>query len=353
MLNLRLLRGPLSPEQKERIRTEYNRLASTRVPPENLQRWVEDSPAGPALHALLETDDSVIVGHCCLFPFPMDSSGTRLTVAKAEYFFVGENYRSERVRGLESPKPAALLLLEQLYRRGLQEGWGPLIISAPAQIQPLHKMAGCRLARIPLRECLFVVRPWRSSIATPNLTRAHRAAMFGVGVAQQALWFALSHSMARLEPARPTPIPAALEQEPCPESQSLSLSEAPDFLSWRYPASEYFRVGFGRGDRSYAVLKRGSDGTYLRVCQSRIAPGDSCGALLATLIREARREEALGVRWAIYENGCSASELVRSMRRLGFVSSPRVRNIWLYSSNEQLLRPEVWHLSDSLFAFDN
>src|SRR5687767_6351907 len=125
MLNLRILRGPLSAEQYDRIRSEYDRLVEVRTPPANFQRWLTESPAGPALHAILESPSGQIVGHCCLIPFPLLIDGSRVTAAKAEYFFLHENYRQQTVAGFESLRlPAAVVLLRELYRFGSrQEQW--------------------------------------------------------------------------------------------------------------------------------------------------------------------------------------------------------------------------------------
>lgn len=356
MLNLRLTKGPLPAVQKARILTEYNRLALAGVSPQNFQRWIEGSPAGPALHAMLETDDQVIVGHCCLFPFPMEVPEGELVVAKAEYFFVSEPHRSERLRGFESSfKPPALILLEQLYRCGVEQGWSPLIISAPKQIEPLHKMAGCQPLSVALRECLAVLRPWRAALATPNLSPTQRVAIFLTGVVQRAFWFLLLpwfSQPARLEAVSVT---SGAELPQRNGSSTLSFSKSDDFLAWRYPPKDYFRLAFGRDLQNFAILKRGSGDSYLRVCQSRLASRDSCFAMLVGLVKEARREKALGVRWAVYENGRPAEEspLVKQMRKVFFLCAPRVRNLWIYAQDDELRRPEKWNLSDSLFSFDN
>ncbi|MGH9860075.1 MAG: hypothetical protein ACRD5F_08645 [Candidatus Acidiferrales bacterium] len=286
----------------------------------------------------------------------MSSPHGELPVAKAEYFFVSENYRTERVRGFaNSFKPPALILLEQLYRRGLELGWGPLIISAPKQIEPLHRMAGCRPLPVALRECLLILRPWRAAKATPNLKPLQRAVLFLAGTGQQMLWFILSSFMPRTSVAEIEAVSPSAKTADRNGSGALSFSESDDFLAWRYPAGEYFRLAFGPDQDNYAILKKGSHAAYLRVCQSRITSQDSFLPVLAALRIRAAKDGALGVRWAVYENGSGEleSRLVRQMRKLGFVCAPRVRNLWVYSPAAEFLRPQQWQLSDSLFSFDN
>lgn len=61
------------------------------------------------------------------------------------------------------------------------------------------------------------------------------------------------------------------------------------------------------------------------------------------------------MRWAVYESGSHEveSRLVRRMRTLGFLCAPRVRNLWIYTPRDELLRPQQWQISDSFLAFDN
>jgi hypothetical protein len=143
---------------------------------------MQHSPEGPALHALLKTEDGSIAGHCCLFPFPMNIAGKRATIAKAEYFFVKEQFRKNAVQGCEgSMKPAAVLLLEYLYRSGKGLGWCPYLVSAPAEVAPLHTLAGFRKIVIPVTECLLTFRPWQAALSTPHLVRGQRLALTAVG----------------------------------------------------------------------------------------------------------------------------------------------------------------------------
>ena len=175
----------------ECILSEYNRLTRSHISPENLRRWTQESPEGPSCHALLKTARGELVGHCCLFPFRMEYGDAQVVAAKAEYYFINENYRTERIHGLEkSDKPAAVILLEQLYHYCRTLHWGPYIVSAPKGVDGLHRMAGCRPISFPLFECLLVLRPLRGSFATPNLTAKQRVLLFLIGAAQRTVWSA-------------------------------------------------------------------------------------------------------------------------------------------------------------------
>src|SRR5262249_2289076 len=116
MLRLRIVRGPLTDDQDSTILREYNRLTSSQIGLANYRRWERGSPDGPVFHGLLETEEGEIAGHMCLIPLRLRGQGREWIAAKAEYFFLREPFRKERVSGLESSfKPAAVLLLEKLY----------------------------------------------------------------------------------------------------------------------------------------------------------------------------------------------------------------------------------------------
>src|ERR1700691_4980160 len=189
MLSLHIVRGPLEESENLAILNGYTALTRATVTPPNFRRWTEQCPDGAALHALLKTENGTIAGHCCLFHLPMKIGANRVSAAKAEYFFVNPEFRQEPVEGHEgSVKPAAVLLLERLYRSGRELGWCPYLVSAPTEVAPLHRLAGCRKISIPLTECLLTFRPWTAAAHTQNLTTKQRIALAGVGIVQRVVW---------------------------------------------------------------------------------------------------------------------------------------------------------------------
>jgi hypothetical protein len=104
LANLRLVRGPLSARKNYTILAQYNELSLSRIAIGEFLHWIQNSPAGPAWHALVETDDGEIVGHTCLIPFHGRCDGKRIVAAKSEYGFIREEYRSARIRGTRSDR---------------------------------------------------------------------------------------------------------------------------------------------------------------------------------------------------------------------------------------------------------
>jgi hypothetical protein len=353
LLDLRIVKGPLEDRLNEVILSEYNRLTSSHISSENLRRWTQESPEGPACHALLNADGGELVGHCCLFPFRMKYGNAQVTAAKAEYYFINENYRTERIHGFErSDKPAAVILLEQLYRYCRMLHWGPYIISAPKGVDVLHRMAGCRAITFPLFECLLVLRPWRGSSATPNLTAKQRTLLFLTGVVQGTVSSAVLPFSRRLNDVRSVSVTAPIK--PARESSVVCLAEDEDFLGWRYPESQYFRVGTSDTSENFLIAKNGSASAYLRVCQYRLdSDNPSLSCLLVSLARSARAQQALGLRWAVYDQSERPAQLVHAMRKLGFLCARRERNFLLYTDDRELLAPGRWNMADSLLSFDN
>src|SRR5271166_5179158 len=145
MLNLRMLRGPLTRTENSAILEQYNRLTTARIPIEEFEHWVQNGPEGPAWHAILETDERQIVGHTSFLPFRSNGNGKKMTPAKSEYTFLREEFRATRIRGFEkSGKPTWLIFADQLHKRCTSEGWGPLFVSTTPVLHRFFASIGCQ-----------------------------------------------------------------------------------------------------------------------------------------------------------------------------------------------------------------
>jgi hypothetical protein len=350
MLNLRIARSPLSAGENQAILEDYNRLTSARIPIEEFARWVNDGPAGPAWHAILETDEKRIVGHTSLIPLKVGYGAPGFTPAKSEYSFVHEDFRSSPIRGYEEVKrPKFLILVDQLFRHGQSEGWGPFLVSTRDANHPLSRRVGCRAAEFHLWECLLVLRPMRAAKHTPNVSRKQRVALLAAGIAQRALWSGAAWMLPRAQELYAVPIGTNGAK---PQTHRLSFFEDPASMQWRYQAEQYVKFGFSESSGDYVIAKRGSEERYLRVCQWRLAKENASNGLIRALIREAKAENAIGVRWAVYDDGPVSAELVGRMRKHGFLCAPRVRTVMIHTKLPEFLAPAMWHVNDAMFSFD-
>jgi hypothetical protein len=348
MLRLRVVRGPLREDQNSTILREYNRLTSSDIAENHYGRWVRESPDGPVFHGLLETEQGEIAGHMCLIPLRIKRYGRKQIAAKAEYFFVRESFRTERIAGLENSfKPAAVLLLDALYRHCREQGWGPVIISAPPRIHPLHVLAGCRPVDFSLQECLFIFRPRAAAVHTPNLSNKQRAGMFVAGAAQASYWAARRIFLKTSTRVHKAPVHGGETEG---NRELLALFPDQESIAWRFPEPEYVRFVHDAGGE--LVAKRGAAKAYLRVSQWHLESSATAKELLQRLLEEAAAEGAVGVRWAVYGNGKAREELVRQMKSRGFLCVPRIRRLLFHTDDKTLLAQQVWNLSDSLFNFD-
>jgi hypothetical protein len=353
-LSLRLVNGPLPPRERSRILAEYNRLTLRRIPIQTFTRCTEQSPEGPAIHALLETPEGSIVGHCCLVPFRMHAGRRRFTVAKAEYFFVSGDHRSRAVHGFEgSGRPAAAALLEQLYRQGAKRGWGPLLASPSQGSQALQVLAGCQPVEFSMTECFFVLNPLRAWQWGSCLPSKQRRTLFLVGLAQSAFSTVVLPFTYDGRLVRNPRIGEGLPTVDTRGDNRLALAETEDFLRWRYPDEAYSRFVPSDGSPGYAIVQKGGHGEYLRVHQSRAPGNGQTSPLIAELIRQAGWSRALGVRWCVYGKGPEQDRLVSELRKLGFSCVPTRRRVAVYTTDPQFLSPDKWNLSDSLFTFED
>ena len=352
-LKLRVVNGPIPARERSRILAEYGRLTDRRIPIQTFVRCTEQSPEGPAIHGLLETSEGLVVGHCCLVPFRMNIGRRRLKVAKAEYFFVSEGYRSRAVEGLESSgRPAVVILLEQLYHYASQQGWGPLLASPSQGSQAVHRQAGCRLVEFRAAECFFVLNPARAWRRGSNLPAKHRRRLFLAGLAQRALSsvvLPLTYDAGLVKNPR---IGEDLPSMGSRDDSRLSLAEAEDFLRWRYPDDAYSRFVLSDGSPGYAIVQKAGHGDYLRVYQACAPANGRTSSLITELIRQANWSRAIGVRWSVYGGGPEQRRMVAQLRKLGFFCVRELRRVAVYTSEPEFLSPDKWNLSDSVFTLE-
>lgn len=350
MLSMRVSRGPLSPADNEVVLNEYNRLTGAKIPLNEFVHWVQNSPEGPAWHAILETEEGRIVGHTSVFPFRTEYSSQRVVPAKSEYSFVHEDFRKEKIRGYETvSRPAFIILLDALFKHCQDFGWGPIFASTNEKNQVFTRKVGLRPIEFPLWECLLVLRPGRAARDTPNLARWQRIGLFCAGVAQSTLWRIATLILPTTKGVKNV----AIEQEGVkPEQHKFSFFEDTASLRWRYFEGQYLRFGFEQSKTDHLLAKRGSSSGYLRVCQWRLDSTSSIFPILTALVGEARRERALGVRWAVYDGDAVAERLVKEMKRVGFLCVRRNRTVMIHKKDEKYLNPSLWRINDSLFSFD-
>lgn len=349
MVNLRLTMGPLPREENEQILTEYNRLTQARIPIHEFEHWVQRGPAGPAWHAILETDERRIVGHTSLIPLRTAYGPPGLIPAKSEYSFVNEEFRSTKIHGYEKGRIKFLVLVDELFKHCLSEGWGPYFVSTREANHALSRRVGCKPAEFPLWECILVRKPWNAARHTPNLGAKQRAALLAVGITQHVPWILMRlipHGSQRIPTVPIGASPVELTKD------RLTLFEDVDSLHWRYFEDQYVRLAFDGAPGDYVIAKRGSSGRYLRVCQWRLKTVKFAGELVGALVREAERDNALGVRWAVYGEDAISKGLVSAMRKRGFLCPRRVRTLMLYSSSPEFVEAANWNVNDSLVSFD-
>ena len=352
MLNLRIVRSPLKPRESEAILSQYNQLTSSRIPINEFVHWVQDGPAGPAWHAVLETEAKEIVGHTCLIPFRGSCDGRQIVPALSEYTFIREQFRSSRIRGIEKmARPRNLILIDRLFRHCAAQGWGPFLISTFPSLHRLGPSVGCYPTDFPLRECLLILRPWRAARETPNLSSWQRAMFCIIGLFQAACWRAVLPLTSRFIGL---PLTAKNGSSSRKTDSLLSFFEDRDSLRWRYPEAQYARLSSepSSQEEEYIIAKKGSPDRYVRICQWHLGPDQPTFSLLASLVQMADRENALGVRWAVYGDDKAATKLVRRMRRFGVFCAPRVRTLLLSSQEREFLAADRWKLTDAMFSFD-
>jgi hypothetical protein len=349
MLNQKIVRGPLSDAENETILREYNRLTNSRIPMNEFVNWVQHSPAGPAWHALLTTDEGRVVGHTCVFPFTTRTNPA-LTPTKSEYSFMHEDFRKLQIRGFEeAARPPFIVLLGNLFQHTAREGWGPIFASTNEKNRVFTRWVGLKPTEYQVWECLFVLRPINASKHTPNLTSRQRTALTAVGISHRVLWTAAQPILGGMNGVHSVPVHDDLGET---NGRRISFFEDIASLRWRYLDGQYVRFSFKSSPRSYLIAKKGSHDRYLRVCQWRLEDDAPVKSLIVALVRHARTEKALGVRWALYDDDAGSMKLLSQMRGMGFVCAQRVRTVMVHKKDPEFLSPDAWNMNDSLFSFD-
>lgn len=352
-LNLRVIAGPLSLADRTRILSEYNRLTGTRVSVQQFRRWTEQSPSGPALHALIETKDGRVAGHCALIPFSLQGPAGTVTVAKEHYFFLSAEYRSQPVQNLpESKRSAAALLLEQLHLHASKQGWRSVLACVPPQLERIHDPLGYRPVDFAARDCFFILHPIRAWRAMRNLQLARQASLFAVSAANWAYASCVSPFQRNRGRVRRSRIVDHFGSISRRAPRRISPSDELGSLRWRYSESSYTPFVVDDGVEGYVIAAKGTPFAFSRVCQFQLPSLRSIPAIIDLLIRDARASHAIGIRWSVYGNGEEQDRLVAELRKRTFLCIPRNRRILVSSLDAELFTAANWNLSDSLFTFD-
>jgi hypothetical protein len=350
MMNLAIVRGPLEVRKYETILEQYNQLTMSRIPMREFLHWIQDGVEGPAWHAVLENEKSEVVGHSAIIPFRGSCKGRKIVAGKAEYAFIREEYQAAKIRGLEHVgKPRNAVMIQQLFLRWQEEGHGPLLTSTSAVGRRLLSGVGCSIVQFPVMECLLILRPLDAARMTPNIARWQRATLNIAGVLQKTAWTTARFLAHKSENIRLAPI---CQPFPAEDSDQVSFFEDVQSLKWRYLEDQYDRLALDADSDQYVVVKKGSAGRYLRVCQWQLAAGQPSFQLIAKLVRMAREQNALGVRWGVY--GCDnvSASLSRRLRGFGFLCAQRSRSVLIYSKEQEFLSADKWKLRDAMFSFD-
>lgn len=350
MLNMRIARGPLLDAEYIAILSGYNRLTSANIPMNEFLRWVQDSPDGPAWHAILETDERRIVGHTSVLPVRAGFQNRHLVSGMSEYSFVHEDFRKIKIRSLEGvSRPTFIILLDHLFRHCIQQGCEPIFASTNEKNQIFTRKVGLRPAEFPLRECLLTLRPLAAARHTPNLNAKQRAALLSIGMAQSALWTIAEPFNRGDAGVHALPIGS---KTLCLDQSRLSFYEERESLLWRFIPEQYVLYMFEQAPRDYLIVKRGREDRYLRVCQYRLSAPNLLGPVVSTLLKQARIDGAIGIRWAVYDEGVRTQEIVAKLRRLGFLCARRIRIVMVHKDFTSYLQPSAWSMSDTHFCFD-
>jgi len=349
LLNLRIVRGPLLLEENETILSEYNkRIDPEQIPLQEFLHWVQDSPEGPAWHAILESHSRGIVGHQCFIPLRANCQGKPIVAAKSEYTFLHEDFQTTKISGFEEVgRPTHMVAANQLVQRCQTEGWGPFLISTIPSLRR-RGFYGFIATDFHLWECLLALRPIAASWHTPNLSAWQRGCLLLVGAVQKVAWWATI----LLIPANTGLCSMRIDDSPLPaRNGSLSFFRDVDSLGWRYPTVDYQRMALNAQRDEYVIYKKGSATQYLRICQWLMDCKDLSLSRIAGLIQVAREEGAMGVRWAIYGSDREANSFVQRLRRFGFLCVPRAITLQIKSDEKEFLSPEAWNLTDAMFSF--
>ena len=350
-MNLRVVRGPLSGGRNEIILRHYNRLAGTNIPLGEYLHWVQDGPEGPAWHVLLEDDASKIVGHSSVIPLRCRFGERQILAGKSEYSFILEEYRSAKIRGFENlGKPRNAIMVHQLFLRCQADGFGPLIVSTSSARQRTLGLVGCSAVSFPVSECLLVLRPWKAANTTPNLQRWQRASLGLAGVLQRSVWWFAGMFQQGSREVHPFPVGQGISAGQ--NSEALFFFQDLASAKWRYLEGQYEQLAIEGEKGEYVILKTGAADRYLRVCQWRLGPEQPTSKLISKLIELAKKQQALGVRWAVYGDDERARSLARRMRRFGFLCAGRTRTLLISSKEPEFHSANAWDLTDTLFSFD-
>ncbi len=125
-LELRLVKGPLSPEDLQAVAALYGAVDGKYGSVSHCEQLFHRSPFGPTLHAFA-MDGKTSVGHYCLIPYDLVVNGKAVRAAKGEALCIDPSYRRTTIG--DQPSSDAMMN-------------GALVLAAQEGLEVVYAVAG-------------------------------------------------------------------------------------------------------------------------------------------------------------------------------------------------------------------
>jgi hypothetical protein len=322
------LEGPLDEERLQWVIDLYGEVDAKYRRRDILQHLLEQSPAGPALHAFA-VEGGRGVGHCCVVPLPARRGSEPIRSGKLEALVVEKAFRGRR----GTDEPVVLSLLARLYELADERG-----------IEVVHAYVTPAVGRVTGFVPVEVGRPTLVAVVSPE-DRGSRTRLWMERALAPIQRFVRALTGVGRPPAELRPAESAdvdlLPAAPPPDAAWTSLAE--DAWDW-YRASPIVRVLALGGDGADRALVQvpGAPGEPVRLIGWRPSRAGVRPALqlLAALGATARASGAGTLRVQLWGPDVSSRTLNRACLLTGFVPRKDMTTLWVRARDHALERPD-------------
>ena len=355
---LQVVRGPLPEPWRSEAIAGWGRYDPRLLDSDEWRLEFEESPAGPAVHALVLTPDGHVAGHHAAIPLRLRSGDDTLVVGKGEALYVDRDRRERGARVDVDGRPFRLAeaLTTGLYARYRDYGLAAYFGFATAEAEVRHVAAGCKVVVLPYRRFLLFHDPGAAlaGSASPLAHGVRGAAVKTLArVHGRAARTRMRLGRLRRPPVTVTEVdafPPALEDvfRRGLDPSALALDPSAKQLNWRFPSSLYRLFILGSPPWGYAAVRRAEPSERARVVDWLIpAPRMNAAAAVADVLLEASlRDRAAAFEWIVPAAHCAGAALAAALRRTPLLVDPRRFAFrMVVHGDEELTRPDRWLLT--------
>jgi hypothetical protein len=348
-IDIRIIRGPLSPEQLRDIAMLYGEVDAKYRDVDYCGYIFNDNPFGYSLHAFACADNQA-VGHISLIPMWIDTRMGKKLSYKAEAFYVMDKYRQSWIDLEEDELPLGLALPKAIYASVSGSETAVIHLLADEEIGKIHQFAGCIAIEIQAKERFLILDP---QVYLSRKSSASRRVMIRTAYCYQKLisYLFCRRSKETVNEGKSLPKAMQLSIADAAQSSGWSISTDSGFKCWLL-GSPYIRV-YTAGSKACCVVRHSEypgRATEILCCYSEMGASAQLAAILGKIVIEAKLRGASSVIFRSFSTRSLPEDMASVLIRAGFLSKTGKICCYVKSGDEYFLDPRNLSYNQFFYA---